>query len=46
MDNYEAFNRPNSYPGYTLAELKAAVAEGQGTALMLAEIAHREAGRA
>lgn len=43
MDNFEAFNRPGSYPAYTLTHLKNAVAEGRGTALMLAEIAYREA---
>lgn len=43
MDNFEAFNRPNSYPAYTLAELKAAVAGGRGNDKMNAEIAYREA---
>jgi hypothetical protein len=43
MDNYSAFNRPNSYPAYTLAELKAKVAAGNTNPLMIAEIAYREA---
>ena len=43
MDNYNAFNRPNSYPAYTLAELKAKIAAGGTNPLMIAEIAYREA---
>jgi len=43
MDNYNAFNRLDSYPAYSLDELKAAVAAGHNNVKMLAEIAYREA---
>lgn len=43
MDNFNAFNRPNSYPAYTLAELKAMVAAGNTRDILIAEIAYREA---
>lgn len=39
MDN--AFNRP--FPGYTLADLRIAIAEGRGNDKMIAEVARREA---
>lgn len=43
MDNFEAFNRPNSYPAYSLAALEKSVAAGNGTPAMLAEIEYRKA---
>ncbi len=39
-----AINTGRKYPGYTLAQLEAAVAEGRGTDLMVQEIAARKAG--
>lgn len=42
VDNYLAFNRPDSYPGYTLEQLKAFVANGEGNAKIEAEIIYRE----
>ncbi len=39
MDN--SFNRP--FAGYTLAELRAAVAAGNGSDKMISEVARREA---
>lgn len=44
MDNFDAFNRPFSYPAYTLDQLKAFVAQGSGNVpKIVAEIAYREA---
>ncbi len=42
MDGAIRTNR--KYPGYTLAQLEAVVAEGLGTDLMVQEIAARKAG--
>lgn len=39
-----AHKSTRKYPGYTLAELEAAVAAGRGNDVMLKEIADRKAG--
>lgn len=41
-----AISTGRKYPGYTLAQLEATVAEGRGTDLMVREIAARKAGSA
>jgi hypothetical protein len=40
----DAANNKRKFPGYTLAQLEAAVTEGRGTSAMLQEIADRKAG--
>lgn len=40
----DAARSNRKYPGYTLAQLEAAVADGRGTPVMVQEIADRKAG--
>lgn len=43
MDNFDAFNRKDSFPAYTLEQLIAFVVAGNTNPKIVAEIAYREA---